>query len=278
MKKLGIVAGRGTLPLMLIKACQEQKRPFYVLALKDHAEPELYSDDLPLSWIRLGDVGKAIQIAHENKVEEIIMIGAVRRPTFSELRPDWRGVKFFAKAGIKALGDDGILKAAIEEIEKEGFSVVGADSVLKDCLSTLGLYGKVKPDKQALKDIAKGYQVAKILGQADVGQSVVIADGLVLSVEAIEGTDALIMRSASLARSKVKPVLVKVKKPKQETRADLPTIGTQTVINAFSSGFAGIAVEAGSAFVVDREAVVKKADELGLFVIGIDETCLKNAD
>ena len=183
-----------------------------------------------------------------------------------------------AKAGVKALGDDGILKAAIDEIEKEGFSVIGAETILKDCLSTLGLYGKVKPDKQALKDIAKGYQVAKILGQADVGQSVVVADGLVLSVEAIEGTDALIIRSASLPRSKVKPVLVKVKKPKQETRADLPTIGTQTVENAFSSGFAGIAVEAGSAFVVDRDAVIKKADELGIFVVGIDEGCLKNAD
>lgn len=278
MKKLGIVAGRGELPLMLIKACQEQNRPFHVLALKDHADPELYAPDLPISWIRLGDVGKGLRIAHDNKIEEIVMIGAVRRPSFSQIRPDWRGVKFFAKAGLKALGDDGILKAAIDELEKEGFTVIGADSILKDSMSTLGLYGKVKPDKQALKDIAKGYQVAKILGQADVGQSVVVADGLVLGVEAIEGTDALIMRSGSLARSDVKPVLVKVKKPKQETRADLPTIGTQTVINAFSAGFAGIAVEAGSAFVVDRSAVIKKADELGIFVLGIDETCQQNAE
>lgn len=278
MKKLGIVAGRGELPLMLIKACQEQNRPFHVLALKDHADPELYAPDLPISWIRLGDVGKGLRIAHDNKIEEIVMIGAVRRPSFSQIRPDWRGVKFFAKAGLKALGDDGILKAAIDELEKEGFTVIGADSILKDSMSTLGLYGKVKPDKQALKDIAKGYQVAKVLGQADVGQSVVVADGLVLGVEAIEGTDALIMRSGALARSEVKPVLVKVKKPKQETRADLPTIGTQTVINAFSAGFAGIAVEAGSAFVVDRSAVIKKADELGIFVLGIDETCQQNAE
>ena len=108
MKKLGIVAGRGELPLMLIKACQEQNRPFHVLALKDHADPELYAPDLPISWIRLGDVGKGLRIAHDNKIEEIVMIGAVRRPSFSQIRPDWRGVKFFAKAGLKALGDDGI--------------------------------------------------------------------------------------------------------------------------------------------------------------------------
>lgn len=278
MKKLGIVAGRGELPLMLIKACQEQNRPFYVLALKDHAQPQLYSENLPLSWIRLGDVGKGIKIARENKVEEIVMIGAVRRPTFSQIRPDWRGVKFFAKAGLKALGDDGILKAAIEEIEKEGFSVVGADTILTDSMSTLGLYGKVKPDKQAKTDIAKGYGIAKVLGQADVGQSIVVADGLVLGVEAIEGTDALIMRSGPLARSSVKPVLIKVKKPNQETRADLPTIGVQTVINAFAAGFCGIAIEAGSAFVVDRDAVIKKANELKIFVIGIDEKCQQNAD
>ena len=167
---------------------------------------------------------------------------------------------------------------AIDEIEKEGFSVIGAHEVLDEALSTLGLYGKVKPDKQALKDIAKGFQIAKVLGQADVGQSVVIADGLVLGVEAIEGTDALIMRSASLARSKIRPVLVKVKKPTQEIRADLPTIGTQTIINAYSAGFAGIAIEAGSTFVVDRSELIKKANELGLFVLGIDEKCLKNAD
>ena len=276
MKKLGIVAGGGDLPLMIIKECQEQGRPFYVLALKEHADPTRYAENLPLSWIRLGEVGKALKIAKENGVKELVMIGTVKRPSFLQIRPDWRGLKFFSKAGLKALGDDGLLRAAITELEKEGFSVIGADEILTDCISTLGVYGKIKPNKQALADIAKGYTVAKELGKVDVGQSIVIADGLVLGVEAIEGTDALIMRSGSLARSKVKPVLVKVKKPQQERRADLPTIGEQTVINAFSAGFCGIAVEAGAAFVVNRSAVIKKADELGIFVMGIDDTCLMN--
>ena len=277
MRKLGIVAGQGDLPIMLIKACQEQGRPFHVLALKEHADPARYAAGLPVSWIRLGEVGKSLKIARENGVEDIVMIGGVRRPSFLQIRPDWRGLKFFSKAGLKALGDDGLLKAAISEIEKEGFRVIGADEILKDCVSTQGVYGKVKPDKQALQDIAKGYEVAKKLGEADVGQSIVVADGLILGVEAIEGTDALIMRSGSLARSKVKPVLVKVKKPQQERRVDLPTVGVQTVENAFSAGFGGIAVEAGATFVVDRQAVVKKANELGLFVMGVDEKCLKNA-
>ena len=271
MKKLGIVAGQGDLPIMTIKACQEQGRPFHVLAIEGHAEPERYLKDWPVSWIRLGKVGKALKIAKENNVEEIVMIGAVRRPSFLQLFPDWRGLRFFSKAGIKALGDDGLLRAAIQEIEKEGFKVIGADEILKDCVSTLGIYGKIQPDKQAMQDIAKGFEVAKELGKADVGQSVVVADGLVLGVEAIEGTDALITRSGPLARSKIKPVLVKVKKPQQERRADLPTIGVKTIENASAAGFCGIAIEAGTTLVVDKAEVIKRANKLGLFVMGVGE-------
>ena len=132
---------------------------------------------------------------------------------------------------------------------------------------------KIKPTKQNYEDISKGYKVAKILGQADVGQSVIIADGLVLGVEAIEGTDALIKRCKTLHQSSVKGVLVKVKKPRQERRADLPTIGIQTVKLAKEAGLAGIAVEKDSAFIVHEKEVVQRANKEGLFLIGIDETC-----
>lgn len=275
MRKLGIVAGKGKLPLLVIEACQRQGRPFFVMALKGHAEPENFPKDIPHEWIRLGDIGKAFSLAHQEKCEDILLIGAVKRPSFSQIRPDWRGVKFFAKAGVKALGDDGLLKAAIDEIEKDGFQVIGADEILTDMLAQKGVYGKVKPDKQALKDMARGFEVAKALGAVDVGQSVIVADGIVLAVEAIEGTDALILRSKQLHRPQTKGVLVKVKKPHQERRVDLPTIGVQTIENAASAGLAGIAVEQASAFVVDKKAMVARADELGLFVLGIDEKCLK---
>ncbi len=271
MRKLGIVAGDGELPKLVIEACQQQGRPYFVMALKGHANPEFMPADA--TWVRLGSVGKTFDLAHENGVEDVLMIGAVRRPTLSELRPDWKGVKFFAKAGVKSLGDDGLLKAVIHEIEQDGFHVIGADEILTDSLSKVGLYGKVKPTAQNKEDIAKGYQVAKILGQADVGQSVIVADGLVLGVEAIEGTDALIKRCKELHRSDIKGVLVKVKKPNQERRADLPTIGVQTIENAAASGLAGVAIEKDSAFIVNKDAVVQKANELGLFLIGIDETC-----
>ncbi len=271
MRKLGIVAGAGELPKLVIESCQQQGRPYFVMALKGHADPSLIPSDA--TWVRLGAVGKSFELAHENGVEDVLMIGAVRRPTLSELCPDWRGLKFFAKAGVKSLGDDGLLKAIIHEIEKDGFHVIGADEILTDSLSQVGLYGNIKPTKQNKEDISKGYSVAKILGQADVGQSVIVADGLVLGVEAIEGTDALIKRCQNLHRSSVKGVLVKVKKPHQERRADLPTIGVKTIENAFQYGLAGIAVEKESAFIVNKAKVVQKANELGLFLIGIDETC-----
>ena len=275
MRKVGIVAGGGKLPLMVIEACQKQGRLFHVFALKGQARPEDYSNKLPISWIRLGDVGKGFSIAKQEQCQDILLIGSVRRPSFSEIRPDWKGVKFLAKAGIKSLGDDGLLRAVIAEIEKEGFHVIGADSILSDCLAPLGIYGRIKPDKEAKKDIARGFEVAKALGHVDVGQSVIVADGIVLAVEAIEGTDALIARSKDLHRSGTRGVLVKVRKPKQERRADLPTIGTQTIENAAAAGLKGIAIEEGSTFVVDMKSVIELANRLGLFVVGVNASCLQ---
>lgn len=273
MKKLGIIAGSGRLPQDVINACEEQGRPYFVIAIKDNADKSLSTPYM--CWVRIGAVGEIFDLLHQQKVQEIVMIGGIRRPTISTMCPDWRTVKFFAKAGVQSLGDDGLLKAVISEVEKEGFCVIGADEILQDRLSKKGIYGKVKPSANQIKDIAKGFKVAKILGQADVGQSVIVSEGLILGVEAIEGTDALIERCDALRCGVQKSILVKVKKPNQERRIDLPTIGVKTVENAKRFGLAGIAVEQGCAFVVQEKVVIEKADQLGLFLIGIDESCLK---
>ena len=274
MKKLGIVAGKGQLPLLLIEACQQQKRPFFVLALDGYAAP--LPADVPHATIRLGAVGKAFALLKQQKVKQIVMIGAVRRPSLWELRPDFRALKFLLQVGVRALGDDGLLKGIIAQIEAEGYEVIGADQILTQHLAYKGVYGKVKPSPKAWQDIKKGFSVAKTLGLADVGQAVIVAGGLVLGVEAIEGTDALIQRCQNLRRRGTKGVLVKVKKPQQERRADLPTIGVDTVIQAARCGLQGIAVEEGAAFVVQPQEVVRQADKLGLFVVGVNEGCLKN--
>jgi DUF1009 family protein len=185
------------------------------------------------------------------------------------LRPDWRAAKFLARVGYRALGDDGLLKAIIREFEGEGFRVVGADAILSSAVAPVGPLGRHAPDAQAEDDIALGFRIVRALGALDIGQAAVVQQGLVLGVEAIEGTDALIARCAGLRREGAGGVLVKAPKPGQERRADLPTIGPRTVEAAAAAGLRGIAIEAGASLVIDRAALVAAADRTGLFVVGV---------
>jgi len=266
--KLGIIAGGGTLPAQLVAAAKRQGRDCFVIAIKDSADPAGL-DGVEHVWLRMGEAGRAFALLHAQSVGEIVMAGPVRRPTLMDLRPDWRTARFFARIGLKALGDDGLLRAVIGEIEGEGFRVVAAHDILGDVLAPEGVWGRLAPDAQAGSDIARAVEVAQGLGRLDVGQAVVVQQGIVLGVEAVEGTDALLSRVAGLRRDGPGGVLVKLCKPGQDRRVDLPTIGTETVKLAASAGLRGIAVEAGAALVVDLDAVVGAADASGLFVAGI---------
>ncbi|MFD2207316.1 LpxI family protein [Kiloniella antarctica] len=267
--KLGILAGGGHLPRRLIKLCEETNREVFLVAFKGQTDPETVNDVEHL-WTRLGAAGKILKTLKEQQVKELVMIGPVKRPSMAELRPDWRALQFFAKIGAKSLGDDGLLRSVISAVEEEGFVFRGVDELLNDLLATKGVYGSIIPDAFAYDDIKRGVEVAKAMGRVDVGQSVVIQQGLVLGVEAIEGTDALLSRCLDLKRGGDSGVLVKLKKPEQERRADLPTIGVETIKGAVNAGLKGIAIEAGGALVIDRDALISAADRYGLFVIGID--------
>jgi hypothetical protein len=266
--KLGIIAGGGSLPAQLIAACRAQGRECFVLAIKHSADPAALSG-VDHVWLSLGQAAKAFRLLHHHDVGEVVMAGPVRRPTLSDLRPDWRTARFFARIGLKALGDDGLLSAVIAEFESEGFKVVGAQAILGELLAPSGHWGRIEPDDQALSDIARGIAVAQGVGRLDVGQSVVVQQGIVLGVEAVEGTDALLARVGPLRRSGPGGVLVKLCKPQQDRRVDLPTIGSQTVEMAAQAGLRGIAVEAGASLVVDFDRLVRAADRAGLFVIGV---------
>jgi DUF1009 family protein len=266
--KLGIIAGGGPLPGLVAEACRAEGRPFHILALKGHADPAVIGE-LPADWIRMGEAGSGFELLRKAGVVELMMIGPVRRPTLLELAPDFRTTRFFARVGLKALGDDGLLRAVVREMETEGFRVVGVDEVLAGCLAPAGLFGRLAPDAQAEADILRGFEVANGLGALDVGQAVVVQQGIVLGVEAVEGTDALIRRCAGLKREGPGGVLVKVKKPGQDRRFDLPTIGLATVNEAAAAGLRGIAVEAGGSLVLGREAVGAEGDRLGVFVMGV---------
>jgi DUF1009 family protein len=266
--KLGILAGAGALPFKLVEVCRSQGRDVFVLAFEGQTDPRTM-EGVEHAWIRLGAAASGMKLLTDAGVGEVVMAGAVERPSLTELRPDLSTTRWLARMGAAALGDDGLLSGIIRTLEAEGFTVLGVDELLKDLVAKAGTYGKVNPDEQSRRDIERGVAVARRLGEQDVGQAVVVQQGLVLAVEAIEGTDALLARAGELRREGPGGVLVKVKKPQQEERADLPSIGPRTVAGAQAAGLSGIAIEAGGGLVIDRARVVEAADAAGLFLIGL---------
>lgn len=267
--KLAILAGGGTLPARIANAVRGQGREVFIVAFDGHTDPETVVG-VPHLWSRFGAAGTILRRLHEEGVEEVVLAGPVKRPSFTELMPDWRTARFLARVGTRALGDDGLLRAVVGEVEADGFRVVGLHDLLKELLTVAGPVGRLVPDEEAERDIARAVEVARAMGALDVGQGAVVQQGIVLAVEAIEGTDAMLDRCAALARPGTGGVLVKVKKPKQDRRIDLPTMGVTTVEKAAAAGLRGIAVEAGGSLLVDRSAVAEAADRLGLFVVGIE--------
>lgn len=267
--RLGIIAGGGALPRQVAETCRQGGRPFFIIALEGQGAEAWLSPDLPHALFRMGAAGAMLERLRAEAVTEIVMAGGVRRPSLSDLRPDWYATRFFARLGLKALGDDGLLRAVASLLEEEGFRVVGIQSLIADLLMPAGALTRKVPDEQGLADIHHGLAVAHALGAVDVGQAVVVQAGLVLGVEAIEGTDALITRCGALKREGSGPVLVKRAKPGQDRRLDLPTIGPDTVAACIVAGFAGIAAEAGGTLFVGREDAIRAADGAGLFVTGV---------
>jgi UDP-2,3-diacylglucosamine hydrolase len=269
---LGIIAGSGTLPRRLIESAQAKGRNVFIIALEGEAEPETVANIAHI-WCRLGAAAKALRALRDNGVSDVCFAGGVHRPSLSAIRPDWRAAKFFAKIGYRLLGDDGLFSAIAKELESEGFRVIGAHDLLDDAVTVPeGPLGRIVPSAEAESDIARGIEIARAVGALDIGQAVVVQQGLVLGVEAIEGTDALLRRCAGLRRDGAGGVLVKVQKPGQESRIDRPTVGTQTVRLAAEAGLQGIAAEAGATLLLDREQVIRAADAAGLFVVGVRVT------
>jgi hypothetical protein len=267
-RKLGVIAGAGALPRLLADAADEA----FVVRLAgvaDAAYPAQSSAECGMA-----EAGKILRVLKDAKCDAVTLAGVVRRPDFSRLKPDWRGAALLPKviaAGAK--GDGAMLNVLVETLEAEGFLVVGADEVLASLAAPRGPVGALTPDEDHWRDIRKAAEIIAALGPFDVGQAAVVASGHTLAIEAAEGTDGVLARCATLPAAarggdRKNGVLVKRPKPGQELRVDLPTIGAETVRGAAAAGLAGIAVEAGLTLIVDRDAVAREADRLGLFVYG----------
>ncbi|GBQ26665.1 LpxI family protein [Gluconacetobacter sacchari] len=267
---VGILAGGGPLPGQVARAVEALGRQVFIIGFQDFAEPRVI-EPWPHRYVRLAAAGEILSCLRAEGCRDIVLIGPVRRPSFSDLRPDATGARIMARIG-RALfsGDDGLLAAIVRVLAEEGFVVHGAHEFLSGSVGRSGVLGRIQPDAGALADIRHGQDVVEAIGRLDIGQGCVVQDGLVLAVEAVEGTDRMLLRAGE-CRQPGRPggVLVKMLKPGQDRRADLPTIGPDTVRRAAGVGLRGIAFQAGATLLTDPGGCIAAADETGLFLIGV---------
>lgn len=267
LPKLGILAGGGELPRLLINTCRAQGREVFVIALKSQCDQET-AKDVDHAWLRLGAAGKAIEILKSNNVVELVMAGRIQKPSMAQLMPDARTMKFMA-SGMLGKGDDTLLSAIVEELEtREGFRFVGVHDVMPELLAPEGVLGTIAPDDNDQPSITEAVHAARDLGAKDLGQAAVARGNRVIALEDRAGTDAMLDSLKGNAEAQG-GVLAKMLKPGQETRADLPTIGVTTIEYAAEVGLKGVVVHAGGALIINRPDVVAAADRLGLFLVGV---------
>lgn len=274
-KKVGIIAGGGTLPLSVAQSVRDRGAEPHIVGID--GEADLAISDFSHSWIKWGEIGKMLQILQQENAGDVVIIGSVSRPDLSKIRMDFGAIKNLPFIlSLMVGGDDTVLSGIVKFFEKHGFHVKGAHQVAPSLLCPVGPLGKKKPAAQDEADIELALKVVETLGPLDVGQGAVAARGHVIAVEAAEGTDAMLERCTGLKQwggSKWggrTGVLVKRPKPGQEMRIDMPAVGPRTVELADKAGLAGIALHAGNVLLADKERLVKEANAKGLFIVGLD--------
>ena len=271
--KLALIAGGGALPLSVAARCEAEGRPVFVVRLAGFADPHLAH--YPGVDAGMAEIGRILSAMKKADCKAVCLAGMVNRPDFRTLKPDFKGATLLPGI-VKAAsqGDDALLRKILSVFEAEGFSVEGADDILGGETLPAGALGAVQPTAEQLLDLRKALHVAEKSGELDIGQGAVVCDGLVLAVEAQEGTDAMLVRVAGLpadlrgSPGDRKGALAKAPKPIQDLRVDMPVIGARTVELAAAAGLAGIGGVAGRLIVIDRPAIIEAADRLGLYVWG----------
>ncbi|MEN9499217.1 MAG: hypothetical protein RIS83_1036 [Pseudomonadota bacterium] len=275
---LGIIAGGGTLPLRVVQAASALGRKTHIVVLEGHGDPAAYVGQSHVT-LRWGLAAQMLAWLKSHDVRQVVLAGNVARPSLLSLRPDAGTLKLLGRVGRAAFnGDDSILRAVMQVLAEEGFEVIGAQALLAGLLPTAALLAGPTPDDVAKADIARGITVCQALGAVDVGQACVVQQGLVLGTEAIEGTDALMIRTGALRREGPGPILVKAPKPGQSHLADLPTIGPVSIASAKSAGIRGLAFQAGGTILLEREATIAAAEAAGIFLLSFDPADFTKGD
>lgn len=266
--KIGIIAGGGQFPLLFAEAARAQGRQVMAAAHKGETAPAIDQAADRVCWVKLGQLGKIISFFKEEGVTETVFAGAITKTKiFKDVWPDLKGLSLWNKIDIRQ--DDAILRAVAAVLEEEGIRVLPSTLYLPHLLFPKGVLTKKRPSAEQQEDIRFGWQTARVIGALDIGQCVVVRDRSVLAVEAIEGTDAAIRRGGELGREGA--VVVKLKKPQQDFRFDLPAIGLKTIETMQAVQAKVLAVEAGQALLFDCDEVVRLANKAGIVVVGVEE-------
>ena len=264
MDKIGLIAGSGKFPLLVAESARRKGLKVIAVAHKGETIPELASIVDEITWIRLGQFGHLISALKSRGVSHALMAGAITKTNmFTNVRPDLKGLAVMGKLLI--FHDDDILRAVARELEKEGITVVNSTDYIPELLAPSGCLTKRKPSKEEIGDIEFGWMVAKELGRLDIGHCVVVRRKTVLAIEAVEGTDKAILRGGELGKESA--VVVKVCKPNQDFRFDLPAVGLNTIKAMSTVSASVLAIEEGKTLIFDKEEMIRLADSKGISIV-----------
>ena len=268
MNKIGLIAGNGNFPIAFARAAKEKGIQVIAVAHEGETLPELANLVDGIFWVKVGQLGKIIHIFKEQGIVDVLMAGGIKKTRlFGNTMPDMRGMALLARMVHKK--DDSLLRAVADELESEGITIRESTLYLDSIIAQKGILTKRKPANAERRDIEFGWQMAKEIGRLDIGQTVVLKDQVILAVEAIEGTDEAIRRGGKLCGQGA--VVVKVCKPQQDLRFDLPAIGTQTIESMAEVKASCLAIEAGKTIILERETVIHDADRAGITIIAVQD-------
>lgn len=266
MQRIGLIAGNGRFPLIFAETVRASGIAVIAVAHEGETLPELASLVDHVTWIKVGELGRMIDTFRKHEVRRAVMAGGIHKTALLEhFAPDERGIRFLSR--LTTFSDDVLLRGIAEELESDGVAIVDSLPFLGTIVTPDGVLTARAPDEQQWRDIRLGFEVAKGVGHYDVGQSVIVKSGVVLAVEAIEGTDAAMRRGGELGRGGA--VLVKVSKPGQDLRFDMPAVGPATVAVAREAGIAVLALEVGKTLMLDKVDFLTQAARTDLIVVGV---------
>jgi DUF1009 family protein len=260
----GLIAGNGRFPFLVLEGARSQGIEMAVIALKEEAAPELEHCARSLHWVSLGELSKAIDLMHQEGITQAVMAGQVKHnKIFSTIRPDWKLAKLLFALPRK--NTDALIGAVAHVLEDEGIRLVDSTLFLKPLIPEPGVLTRRAPDPRETADIAYGLGVARRISALDIGQTVVISDRACVAVEAMEGTDETIARASRIAHGRPL-VVVKVSKPGQDMRFDVPVIGLPTIEHMKSAQATALAVDAARTLLFDRTKLIELADAAGIAI------------